>query len=132
MIDDQWRKEYRDRKYLENLSNDELLQRGRAVFRNFMTINARGQASPLPINHRLHGYWRSRFVHFLEECVCRFGPFPNGLGDEFVDGLKFPKPRSKRIVAARGTISQNQYEDGKHLFKFGRREHLEAMLRAGI
>jgi hypothetical protein len=69
MIDDQWRKEYRDRKYLENLSNDELLQRGRAVFRNFMTINARGRASPLPINHRLHGYWRSRFVHFLEECV---------------------------------------------------------------
>lgn len=131
MIDDQWRKEYRDRKYLENLPDDELLQRGRAVFRNFMTINAMGKASPLPANHRLHGYWRSRVVHFLEECVCRFGPYPNGLGDEFTDGLKFPKPRSTRIVAARETISQIRYEDGKHLFKFGRREHLEAMLREG-
>lgn len=132
VIDDRWRKEYQGRRYLENLSDDELRQRGHAIFRNFMTINAEGKSSPLSVNHRLHAYWRRRFNHFLEECEHRFGPYPSGLGTEFIEQLKFPRPTSPRVLAAREKIGQIQYEEGKYLVKFGQRKYLEEMLHEGI
>lgn len=131
MIDHKWRVDYRARRYLENLSDDELRQRGRDVFRNFMTINPAGKASPLLVGHRLHAYWRMRFVHFLEECVNRFGPYPNGLGNEFTDELRIPKPTSRKVIAARAATDRSLLEDGKYLVKYGRREHLEEMLHKG-
>lgn len=132
MIDDKWRVDYRVRRYLEDLSDAELRQRGCDAFRNFMTINPAGKASPLPVDHRLHIYWRMRFVHFLEECANRFGPYPRGLGKEFMAELRIPNPRSKKAITALAAIARSLFEDGKYLVKYGRREHLERMLHDGM
>ena len=131
-IDEKWRVEYRVHRYLTDLSDDELRNRGQDAFLNFMTINDAGKASPLPTTHQWHVYWRMRFVHFLEECVLRFGSYPNGLGPQFIIGLKFPNPKSKKVRAAMSAVGREGLEDGKYLVKYGKREHLKQTLHNGI
>jgi hypothetical protein len=131
MIDEKWRDEYQVRRYLQDLTDTELYQRGRDAFRNFMTINPDGKASPLPIDHRSHAYWRMRFVHFLEESAIRFGPYPAGLEKDFMDGLRVPNPRSARVISARFALDQETLTDGKFLVKYGKHAHLERMLYEG-
>jgi hypothetical protein len=97
-----------------------------------MTVNSAGKASPLPVDHRWHVFWRMRFVHFLEECVIRFGPYPAGLSKEFINDLRMPNPSSKRVIAGLTAVDRSVLEDGKYLVKYGKREHLEGMLHDGI
>ena len=131
MIDDEWRKEYWTRRYLEDLSDPELRGRGQDALRNLTTINPTGKISALPLDHRWHSFWRMRFVHFLEECVIRFGPYPDGLGKEFIDELRIPNPNSKRVIAALKALDHSTLVDGKYLVKYGKHEHLERMLHDG-
>ena len=127
-----WSEEYRSHRYLRDVSDDEVRQRGRDVFRNFMTINVEGKASPLPAEHERHNYWRMRLVHFLEECAIRFGPYPSGLGLEFTDNLKFPNPNSERIARARKLCFTHKLVYGKYLVKYGKLEHLTSLLKDGV
>lgn len=127
-----WRAEYRSHRYMEDMSDSDIQQRMRDIFRNFMTINNVGKASPLSPEHQWHGFWRLRFVHLLEEFVQRFGPFPNGFDTEKGGRIDFPDPRSKRIQAAMTAIDRNGLEDGEFLVKYGKLEHLKEMLHSGI
>ena len=131
-IDEKFRAEYRTYRYLSDLMDDELLNRGRDTFRNFMTINSAGKVSTLPSAHQFHMYWRMRFMHFLEECVLRFGPYPNGLSSEFTNKLKIPNPNSKKVQLAISAVDRSILEDGKYLVKYGKHEHLKQMLLSGI
>lgn len=130
--DVQWRAEYRIKRYMEDFPEAELRQRFRDIFRNFMTVNAHGKASPLPTNHPWHGYWRLRFNHVIEEFALRFGPYPDGLRKGELGKISIPNPRSPRLKSGRSAAEHGRYESGKNLFKFGKRTHLEAMLQQGI
>lgn len=132
MIDEEWRAQYRQRRYLLDLSDPDLRQRGRDTFQNLMTIDKAGKAAALPLGHEGHAFWRMRFVHFLEESALRFGPYPNGLGNDFATGLRFPDPRSPRVKAALAAVNLDRLQYGKYLVKYGRREHLEKTLKRGI
>lgn len=126
-----WRFAYRAHRYMRDMPEPALQQRRRDIFRNFMTINALGKACPLPADHRLHGFWRLRFVHVLEEFSLRFGHSPGGMDSDLALGVYFPNPHSKRLLAGRAAVAGRVFEDGRYLFKFGKRHHLESMLHGG-
>lgn len=130
--DERWRAEYRRKRYMEDYPEQDLRQRFKDIFRNFMTINANGKASPLPTNHRWHTYWRLRFNHVVEEFALRFGPYPGGLRGKHLDKIWFPNPRSPRLKLGRAAVAHRNFEYGKNLFKFGKRSHLEATLQQGL
>lgn len=65
--DEACRAQYRNERYLRNLPDDDLAHRGRDIYQNFMHINQDGKLAPLPVAHRLHGYWRGRFLRGIEK-----------------------------------------------------------------
>lgn len=128
--DRRWRVEYRAFPYMRDMPDALLRQRFRDIFRNFMTINTAGKSSPIHPSDRWHGYWRLRFNHVIDEFEHRFGPYPAGFEEE--DGsIWWPDPRSARQIAGRQAGVGRTFEEGKQLFKYGKRAHIEAMLRHG-
>jgi len=73
-----------------------------------------------------------RFVHFLEETVLRFGPYPNMMGTDFATGLAIPDPRSKRVQAALAAVDRETLKRGSFLVKYGKRQFLEDTLNQGV
>jgi hypothetical protein len=126
------RESYRDHRYLQDLAEDELLKVCRDTFRNFMTINLEGKASPLSLDHPRHWYWRVRLLHTLEEFSIRFGPYPNGFDDSFVTSIKLPRPDSFRVEKAASAIDSQLLARGEYLVKYGQKSHLFGMLDKGL
>jgi hypothetical protein len=113
------------------MADDDLRQRLKDIFRNFMTVNSAGKSSPIPASNRWHSYWRVRFVHVLEEMTIRFGRFPAGLGIPYGSPIFFPDPRSKRALSARQAADVSALDGKLILTKYGVYEHLEQTLLAG-
>jgi hypothetical protein len=129
--DQSCRSQYRTSRYLRNVSDTQLAQRGRDVYQNFMHINERGILAPVPVAHPMHGYWRGRFLHFLEECVVRYGPFPNGIDLGFLGG-KAPKPLTWKVIAALRAVDRSTLSDGQYLVKYGKQAHMETLKRGTV
>jgi len=131
MTEAQLRARYRAGRYMADISDADLHQRRKDISRNFMTINADGKLSPLVANHRLRVFWHGRFLDLLEEYILRFGPYPRGFETLSFAEIGFPDPRSARIRAAMSAMAGRRFEDGKYLVKYGKRAHLQDMLRTG-
>lgn len=52
--DTHWRQSYRTCPYMRDMADDDLRQRLKDIFRNFMTVNSAGKASPIPVSSRWH------------------------------------------------------------------------------
>jgi hypothetical protein len=113
------------------MPDEDLHQRIKDIFRNFMTINPAGKASPLPTSDAAHAYWRIRFVHALEEMALRFGPHPNGINRIADGGLPFPRPDSQRAQAATQSIDARALSGMAILIKYGEYKYLKDTLSSG-
>lgn len=68
-----WRGQYRSRRYIEHLTDDEVRQRAKDVFLNMLVITEEAKIGLPPINPE-STCWMILWTHVLEEFVIRFGP----------------------------------------------------------
>lgn len=126
-----WRQQYRNDRYMQFLSHDELEDRVKDIFSNLTILSGNGQIS-LPSISEEGEFWMILFTHALEEFSIRFGAYPNGFRNGFLSDASIVKPtfpdepKAKKEIEKIGGIKPNQlYKFGKHewlndAFKFGR------------
>lgn len=122
-----WREQYRHRRYMEYLNENDLHQRLDDVLSNLLNLNEKGQLGPRP--NQIDGeYWMILSTHILEEFSLR------GIGLPPFNSLvlaHFPKFRqssaSKAAVAIRGKL----LVEGKYLYKYGKEKFLRPALENG-
>jgi hypothetical protein len=123
-----WRTQYRNDRYLEYLSADEIAQRTNDVMNNLMTLT-----EDLKIGIRsmdeAGNYWSATFTHILEECALReyAYPFP-------MDQIKEPHqpdydwPGVDKAIAA---FKARGVKPGEYLVKYGEYRYLQPALEQG-
>jgi hypothetical protein len=126
-VSDKWRQDYRQDRYLEHLSLDELEQRVRDVLTNISVLSEDGKLS-LPPVEKGTGYWIQLFTHLLEEFALRGQSFRAG----FLKDNPMPIPTWPEMPRAARAVSGRVFEPGKFLFKFGKQEHLKSTLETGM
>jgi len=123
-----WRAQYRARRYMEHLADDELRQRAKDIFLNLLVLEKNVKIGLLQMNSEGQ-QWMILCTHILEEFSMRFGPYPAGFADGFMQDLQIPYgPLAKRAteaVIARGTVL------GNYLVKYGKAKYLKAAFESG-
>lgn len=123
-----WRKHYSSFPYLLGAPDERLGSRFKDVFVNQTELSPNAQITPLPVGEE-HAFME-KFTHLLEEYELRTGGFPP---PEVISAARAPalryfengEPIATKIF--RGyTIPTSPF-----IVKYGRREFLEPMLRAG-
>jgi hypothetical protein len=125
-----WRREYRQGRYIEHLSDEELRQRALDVFNDFAELSPDGKLS-LQGFHDGGKPWFVLWTHVVEEFELRFGPFPNGFSNGFFHTAGFPDPRSPLAAPAAALVRSVTDIVPPVLVKYGKAEHLERMLELG-
>jgi hypothetical protein len=125
-LGDRWREEYRQARYLEHLSQDEIEQRVRDIFTNILILAEDGKLS-LPPLEKGTGFWMLLFTHILEEFALRGQWVRPG----FLKSNPMPIPTWPAVPRAVRAVAGRQFEPGKCLFKFRKLEHLRCTLEQG-
>src|SRR6185312_5932524 len=122
-----WRAEYRQRRYLEHVNQDELEERVRDITTNILSLGPAGQLHPVGGGTGGTDYWIILFTHVLEELSIRNGGFRPG----FMKNAYIPKASWPNIPKAALALGDRQFEPGRCLFKFGKEKHLRQALETG-
>lgn len=127
-LHESWRHEYTSFPYLLGAPDDRLASRFKDVFNNVTELSSNSQIVPLPVGSE-HAFM-AKFTHLLEEYGVRTGglPHPNILRNATAPAGKFFEtgdPIAARIF--RGYSAPTE----PFTVKYGKREHLEPMLRTG-
>jgi hypothetical protein len=125
-----WRLQYRQRRYIEHLSDDELRQRAADVFCVYMELTDNAKIAPWPIRDGGE-CWLILWTHVLEEFSLRFGPYPNGFQKGSFDNAPFPDPRSSLAAPGAAVVRQLSGLKSPYLVKYGKYEHLHRMITRG-
>jgi hypothetical protein len=125
-LSDQWRAEYRQDRYLEHLSADEIEERIRDISTNILILAEDGKLSFRPFDKGT-GFWMRLFTHILEELALR----GQWVRDGFLKNTPIPIPTWPAIPRAVRATAGRHFEPGKCLFKFGKQEHLKQALTEG-
>lgn len=126
-----WRMQYRRRRYLEHLSNEELEQRTKDVFCNLTVLSDKGQISFHPINEEGE-YWMIMWTHLLEEFTLRHGPYPAGFSNGFIKDAQIVKPTYPEIPKAVEAIKGRDLRSGTFLVKYGKYQYLRPAFEKGL
>lgn len=124
------RLQYRARRYMEHLSDQELENRAKDVLLNQLVLTEENKIGLHPINEEGE-YWMTVFTHLLEEYVIRFGPYPAGFPRGLINQIRIPDPRLDAATKACEAVRKLKAEPGKYLFKYGRLPFLEQLHREG-
>ncbi|MDL0430216.1 hypothetical protein QPM17_03715 [Marinobacter sp. TBZ242] len=125
-----WRLSYRRDRYLEFLSQDELEKRACDIMGNMTFLSGKGQIGLRAFSEG-GAYWMPLWAHVLEEFALRYGPYPNGFTNGFVKGTALVKPSHPDEPLAKKAIDSIGGIRPGRLYKFGKKEHLEPMLKRG-
>jgi hypothetical protein len=122
-----WRKEYRRRRYLEYLNDEDLAQRLRDIAGNYLILSDNGQMSfqNIEASGKL---WIRLFTHVDEEYKLRNKEFPPGL----FKGAMIPKPTWPDTPKAARAIGGRKLIQETYLVKYGQSKYLRPMLEQGI
>lgn len=124
-----WRLQYRSRRYLEHLSQDELITRFNDVFTNQLLLNEQLKISFHPINEEGE-YWMIIFTHILEEFVLRGYKPPEPIGERFQE-VQIPKYDWAGLPKAVESFKKINLVQGQFLLKYGKYEYLQSCLEEG-
>ncbi len=125
-----WRHMYRRNRYCEHLTQTELNQRIRDIFVGLLRVTPEakiGLPEMDPAGARAMELW----THVLEEMVVRHGPYPNGFTREILHSEPFPDFAGDLARRTAGLLSAKQVDGRNVLLKFGKPEHLAALLTKG-
>ena len=125
-----WRRMYRANRYCRHLSQKELNQRVRDVFLNILRLTPQAQIGLPPMDPEgIRGM--ELWTHVLEEMALRHGPFPNGFTREILHTEPFPDLVGELGKKSAHVLAQKGLKPGNVLIKFGKAEHLRALLERG-
>jgi hypothetical protein len=124
-----WRRQYRNYRYLQYLSKEELLQRAKDVLANQLTLTDERKIGFY--DFVLDGdYLLKVWTHVLEEFVLRGYVPPAPFEKSSIDDIQVPKYEwpglDKAIENFRAIVT-----DKSVLIKFGKDEHLRVMIEVG-
>lgn len=126
---DLWNHQYRARRYLEHLSEYELIQRTKDTLANHVILS-----DDLKIGlHAIHDegeYWMIMFSDICEEFVLRGYKYPEPLAGQLAD-VQAPKYDWNGLSSAVKAISEKSLVSGEFLIKFGEYQYLQPMLEVG-
>jgi len=122
-----WRQQYRLRRYMEHLKEDDLQQRAKDVFNNLTLLNEESKIS-LPKLSSETETWMILWTHVLEEFVIRFGPYPSGFTTGFMKDVRIPDPRSTLASKAANAVRTTSLPRGDYFFKYGKFKYLKQAL----
>ena len=124
------RLQYRERRYMEHLSDQELENRAKDIFLNQLVLTEEKKIGLHPINQEGE-YWMTVFTHLLEEYVIRFGLYPAGFPRGLINQVRIPDPGLDTATRACEVVRKLRIEPGKYLIKYGQLSFLEQMHREG-
>lgn len=124
---DVWREQYRIRRYLEHVSEEDLGQRLRDIINNSIILTDKGQAA-FRLPSEGGGYWMMKLIHIREEFLLRGHYFPKDVFKSInLPEFTYPDPPKSTIA-----IQGKDFIRGKHLIRYGKIEHLQKFFNEGI
>jgi len=124
------RRQYDSHRYARHLSQIELNRRIRDIFCNLLRVNGEAKIDIGPITPEKE-IWLEKWTHVLEEMQLRHGPFPAGFTREILHSEPFPDLASDLAGKAASTLTATGLKQGEVFIKFGKREYMERLHRAG-
>jgi hypothetical protein len=118
-----WRLQYREDRYLRDLSNSELFARAGDLMTVTLVHSRDGTIGPSPISENK----MKRFTHVLEELVIR------GLNHRqpgIVEAMRAPRPNSPKVKRALQILAGKSWPNPV-LVKFGERKFMASLLLKG-
>lgn len=127
-----WRKAYERNRFCRHLPETDLQQRIRDIVLNMMVLTPGaliGLGSPDdPEAQR----WMVRWTQVLHEMQLRHGPYPNGFTDGFMQEKPIPDFVGELGRKAARVFADRKLDPDKTLIKYGKPEHLGALLSRGL
>lgn len=123
-----WRLSYRENRYCQHLSQQELNRRIRDVFLRMLTLTPDAKVGVVEVDSegiRLMQLW----THVLEEMVLRFGPFPSGFSKDILNTE--PVPDFAGVLASKVASKLEHLRGTNVAIKFGKPEHMQALYERG-
>jgi hypothetical protein len=124
-----WRRRYREHRYLEHLTENELLQRAKDLLGNQLTLTNDLKIGFYDFTHD-SDYLLMAWTHVLEEFVLRGyrppSPFKGNLDD-----IQIPKYDWPGVRKAIKQIRSIKYSKDGALFKYGSKKYLQRMVESG-
>lgn len=119
-----WRAQYRTRRHMEHLAEDELRQRAKDVFLNQLVLTNEAKIGLPPINAEGQ-YWMIQGTHVLEEFVIRYGPYPAGFTNGFMKDISIPRPDVPLAEFAAKAVQSREVAQGTYIVKYGKAQYLK-------
>jgi hypothetical protein len=124
-----WKKQYRNNRYMENLSQDELKQRAKDVFLNNLILTGDCKIGLPPVNEEGQ-YWMCCWTHVLEEFFLRYGPAPAGYNGCFKE-VKIPDPSSPLAKRASECVKKLNLQESGYIYKYGKSKYMRPAFEKG-
>lgn len=77
------RASYRERRYMEHLTTEQLEQRAKDILVNVIEVTPEARIGLPPVDER-HDYWMTLWAELLTEFAIRHGPYPGGFTNGFM------------------------------------------------
>ncbi|WP_459991228.1 hypothetical protein [Methylosoma difficile] len=128
-----WRMQYRTRRYLEHLNEDELVKRFKDLLANITALTEADDMFKIGLQPITEGggYWAELGTHILEECVLREYEYPAPFAYKLSDS-QIPKHKWPGLQKAQQAFKLMNLKEGSFLVKFGKYEYLRPTLDTGL
>jgi hypothetical protein len=127
--EEHWRFQYKFRRYLEHLTEEELAQRAKDILHNMTLLTDELQIGFHPVGEE-GIYWWQRFTHLLEECNLRGLPLDDIAPKDEKDN-PFPNYELQGLENSVKELLRLDLQAGNYLVKYGKYKFLEPMLKNG-
>jgi hypothetical protein len=124
-VHESWRYNYRQRRYLQHASSDEIKQRLQDLMDNMCDFNADGKVAMKSLNEE--GKWTVLFTHVLEELDLR----GESARPELLQGGHFDGRRYVNCKRAAELWRGHDLSIGTYLLKFSKLKYLRPLLNVG-
>ncbi len=122
--------DYKKNRYLENLLEEELLQRMKDTLTNSLILNENHEISCREIG-KDGDYWFICLTHILEEFAIRHGKYHSTVSDEFFKNFKIPNPHWS-INKEELDFYKKNLKRGEYLVRYGKYKYMEPLYNDGI
>jgi hypothetical protein len=114
-----WQLGYRQRRYLEHVTDDDLSERMRDIVCNLTVLTGNGKVGLLAPEDA-GAYWMELFSHVLEEYKLRGKNIPAGA----MRGASLPRPTWPQIPWAATLLRDAHFDPKHHMVKYGEAKYL--------
>ncbi|UNE61322.1 hypothetical protein [Xanthomonas oryzae] len=127
-----WYEEYRERRYLQEQSDEVVAQRARDLISNILTLESNGKIGCVQGNVQSGNFLWRLFSHLLEESRLRTGSYQGLFIKCGIKETLAPKPTAPNSPASEAILSLfSEKPKHRYLFKFGERKWMQELVDEG-